>query len=34
MTKLQVDKQFTATCEPKVAPLTIALFLKHNSGDP
>jgi hypothetical protein len=27
----QVDKTFTATCEPKVGPLTIALFLKHNS---
>ena len=28
---LAVDKDFTATCEPKVGPLTIALFLKHNS---
>ena len=26
-----MDKIFTATCEPKVGPLTIALFLKHNS---
>jgi hypothetical protein len=29
---IQVDKNFTATCESKVCPLTIALFLKHNSG--
>lgn len=29
--RFQVDPQFTASCEPKVAPLTIALFLKHNS---
>ncbi len=29
----QVDKDFTASCEPKVTPLTIALFLKHNSGE-
>lgn len=30
---LAVDKDFTSTCEPKVGPLTIALFLKHNSGE-
>jgi len=28
---LAVDKQFTASCEAKVIPMTIALFLKHNA---
>ena len=29
---LQVDKAFTASCESKVTPLTIAVFLKYCSG--
>jgi hypothetical protein len=29
---LQVDKAFTASCESKVTPLTIAVFLKYSSG--
>jgi len=28
----QVDKSFTASCESKVTPLTIAVFLKYSSG--
>lgn len=28
----QVDKTFTASCESKVTPLTIAVFLKFSSG--